>query len=233
MCDIVKSGGVLVMGPTRTLSEAGNNRCERTEDVNDHLFVQFNRFMKLSCQRDGKDIEMSRHLAVSSVLPMLDRAERQGGFDDRLNRWGLFSQTLLKQSIPQSVVVRLMGTNMLELIRRALPGVQPAEPLFPIGNQSFTSDKGIQFQWTPTKTNDPKRMAGQVFGMRRGHLVIERRIGTTYEPWQTAKVVSGDRKSIMLETGNFRWRLVSTNRTASVASRWDYFSVTDAATRNN
>jgi hypothetical protein len=233
MCEIVKSGGVLAIGPTRTLFEAGIKRCERTEDVNDHLVVQFNRFMKLSCQRDGDAVDMSRHLAMSSVLPMLDRLERQSGSEIMLSRWGLFARTLRQQSVSQSAVAQLMGINMVELIRRTLPGVQPAELLFPVGNQSFTSDKGIQFQWSPPKTNDPKRMAGQVFGMRRGRLVIERRVGTVYQPWQTAKVVSGDRKSIMLKEGNFRWRLVSANRQSSATSRWGYFSVTDAATVNN
>lgn len=232
LCEIVKSGGVIAMGPTRELFEAGAQRCERTEDVNGYILTQFKRLMKLSCQRDGKAVDMSRHLAVSSVLPILDRVESQSGSETRLSRWALFTKSLLKQSVSQSAIAQLMGVNMVELIRRALPGVQPAALLFPVGNQAFTSDKGIQFQWTPPKTNDPKRMAGQVFGMRRAHLVIERRLGTAYEPWQNVKVVSGDRKSIMLKAGNFRWRLVSANRQASAYSRWGYFLVRDHANSN-
>lgn len=208
------------MGSTRELFEVGTDRCQRTEDVNDHLITQLNRFLKLSCQREGEAVDMSKHLAVSSALPILDRLAPTTASENRLSRWGSFTRKLREQSLSQSNVAQLMGMNMIGLIRRALPGVQPPKLLFPVDNQSFTSDKGIQFQWSPPKINDPKRMAGKIFGMRRGHLVIERRVGTAYQPWQTAKVVSGDRKSIMLKKGNFRWRLVSANRRETAPSSW-------------
>lgn len=227
LCEIAKSDGVFALGPSRALTEKAPGKCDQIGVVNQYIFDQFKAFNRLSCSDGESSIRMQRHLAVRSHLPILEVTEPSVRPTLSMSRWGKFAQHLLKASVSVDDITHLLGLNLERLMRKTLPGVQPATLLFPVDNRSLTGDKGIQFQWTPPKKNDPKRMAGQIFGMRRAHLVIEKGLGDAYAPWRTETVISGDRKSIKVILGNFRWRIVSANRKTKVSSDWGYFSVTD------
>lgn len=229
LCEVVSSGGIITIGPNLDTVGSVPTECDTVDAVNGYVFSQFEGLSQLTC--DGQSPEhMQAHLAVRSNLPLLDVVDPKRTPKFIHSRWGRFTHFLSKRSVPIDAITGLLGENMVRFMRRALPGVQPAHLLFPVGHQSLTGDKGIQFQWVPPKKNDPKGIAGQIFGMRRASLVIQRRLGSSYEPWQTVKIISGDRKSLKVKPGNFRWRLVSTNRQSRVRSDWGYFSVTDTDT---
>lgn len=231
VCEIVRSGGVITIGPNLGTNGVVSNTCQSIETVNDYVWTQWTALSQLKCDSQ-LPLNMEKHLAVSSNLPLLTVVDPNQVPQFLNTRWGRFAQYLAERSVAIETMTSLLGGNMLRLMRRTLPGVQPAQLLFPINHQSLTADKGIQFQWTPPKKNDPKRMAGQIFGMRRGVLVIEKRFGAAYQPWQSVKVISGDRKSLKVKAGNFRWRLVSSNRQFKVSSDWGYFSVVPITIRS-
>ncbi|MGB0646139.1 MAG: hypothetical protein ACPGQS_03130 [Bradymonadia bacterium] len=224
MCRLIASGGVLVLGAVSTQETNRWMGCSEGDLRNDYLRKQLMRARQLSCKDGGNGHLPIESIALGSYSPIVRAPKADAQIIDA--HWHRFAGGLLETNMPVKEVLDVLGASTVRLLRRALPGVQPPKLLFPKDAQRLSGDRGIQFQWVSPVKNEPKRMSGRIFGMRGGRILIEKEIGRHYQPWRTERVISGDKKIIILKPGQYRWRLTSSNRKTSVSSMWGYFEVT-------
>ena len=231
LCRVVVAGGVLVFGAVSIQEGPSWTGCTAVKSRNDYLRAQLRLARQLSCQANGSQLSGVAHSAVSTNGPLLSTGNGTAGAVDA--QWHTFAGTLLETNMSVEEVLDVLGGSLVRLLRRAIPGVQPPELLFPKDAQPLSGDRGIQFQWVPPVKNEPKRMPGRIFGLRGGRISIEKAIGRHYQPWRTERVISGDKKIIFLKPGRYRWRLSASNRRTAVLSTWGYFEVTPPGTSGN
>ena len=226
VCALASNGGLLVVGPMKRLVGPADNQCVNLQKVHDYLVSQISAFRAVTCEGQSDQLNLLDHLALASALPVLPNlSSGEDNSTTQFSNWHLFADHYMIRGADAGTLSQLLGENYGRVLRKAMPGVQPAKPLFPVDGQSLTVDKSIQFQWTKPLTNNPKRMPGRVFGMRRHRLEIQQRSGIAYAPFLSRKVVMGDKKVVTLSEGYFRWRIVSMNRKYRATSNWAYFSM--------
>lgn len=226
VCALASNGGVLVLGPMKPLVGPADNQCTDLNKVHNYLISQVTAFRSVTCEGQPNHFNILNHLSLASALPVLPNLSHAADNSTvELSNWRLFADHYVTRGADAGTLSQLLGENYGRVLRQAMPGVQPAKLMFPVNGQSLTVDKSVQFQWTKPLTNNPKRMPGRVFGMRRHQLEIQQRTGISYAPFLSQKVVMGDKKVLTLSEGDFRWRLISMNRRYRATSNWAYFSM--------
>ena len=228
LCAIAKGDGLVLIGPRREVVGETNHGCTSIEAVDEYLVEQVKLFAVLQCDGEDGDLQVMRHLGLSSILPLLpdpDYATQAGR--ELPSRWHRFASRYIKSMGQTSQLTQLLSDNWTRVLQASLPGVQPAKLLFPIQDKALSSDKAVQFQWEKPIVNNPKHMPGSVFGMRRHLIEIERLEVGYFVPHLKKKVVMGNKKVLQISEGLFRWRIVSSNQSGRSTSDWGHFSVVE------
>ena len=225
-CAIASVGGLLLIGAQKPLVGPEKSQCTTIEQVDAYLIRQIRRFEAISCGDGKPNLALSRHLGLASNLPLMaSRAEEATDGRSQTSRWSSFAVEFVDRMPDTAALSALLGLNWMRVIRAALPGVRSALPVFPIEEKKLSSDKAVQFQWRKPIVNNPRHLPGSVFGMRRHRVEIELRDGKYFSPYLNRKVVMGNKKTLQIPEGYYRWRVISSNRSGQVASDWAHFSI--------
>ena len=196
ICVIANTGGLLVLGPRRSLVSESTHSCSTQDAVDRYLIDQVTKLSQIRCTEGKAEQSVTSHLGLASNLPVLPDPKyvsKRSGREE--SRWRRFAARFISAGGDTSVLSQVIGDNWRRVVRGALPGVQPSVLVFPIQDQSLTADKAIQFQWRQPMVNNPKHLPGAIFGMRRHFIEIERLGGGYYRPYLKKKVVMGTKKS--------------------------------------